>query len=493
MENKLFQTLSENLNYIKELFSECGDIVYRDFYAGCDMCLIYIDNIINSVSIEEYILTNLMNRSDLYGDGNEFVEKSLKEVISIKDIKEIYTFDEIIMAILSGDTVILCDNANIAIQASTKGFPTRGVGSVKTEVSILGSKDAFNEAIAVNIVLIRRRIKDNNLKLKRMKIGTSSKTDIAIMYMNNIVNKEILNSIEESLKNIDIDGVYDSGYIEQLIEKDFLSPFPQIQMTERPDKTASSLLNGRVAVVVDNSPFVILLPAPLNEFFQSADDYYERWEIMSFIRFLRYISAFFAVSLPGLFIALSVYNPSMLPVSLALKIAGSRQNVPFPTAAEMIMMELAFELLIEAGIRLPSPVSSTIGIAGGIIIGQAAVEAGIISPVIIIISALTAICTFVVPNTSMTSGIRLFKYIIILLSAFLGLFGFWAGILFLFVHLCCIETFKIPYLYPFCSASQNNYNDLKDSIFRLPLFTLRKRPIYAQKGDRIRFKRKENK
>ncbi len=484
MEEKLLLSLKSNIDYIKYIFSDCGDIVYREFFAGCNMCLVYIDNITNSVAIEESILTNLMNRSDMHGDGNEFIDRSLLEVVSVKDVKKIYTFQEVINAILSGDTVILCDEADSALQASTKGFPTRGVGSVKTEVSVLGPKDAFNESIAVNIVLIRRRIKDTKLKLKRMKIGTGTKTDIAVMYMEGIVNNEILKNVEKSLESVDIDGVYDSGYIEQLIEKEFTSPFPQIQITERPDKTASSLMEGRIAVVVDNSPYVILLPAPLNEFFQSADDYYERWEIMSFIRFMRYVGAFLAISLPGLFIALAVYNPSVLPVSLALKIAGSRQNIPFPTAAEMLVMEIAFELLIEAGIRLPSPVSSTIGIAGGIIIGQAAVEAGIVSPMIIIISALTAICTYVIPNTSVTAGIRIFKYIIIFTSSFFGLFGFWIGILLLLIHLSSIKTFGIPYLYPFCSASENGYSDLKDSIFRLPLFMIKKRPVYANKENR---------
>lgn len=484
MEEKLLLSLKSNIDYIKYVFSDCGDIVYREFFAGCNMCLVYIDNITNSVAIEESILTNLMNRSDMHGDGNEFIDRSLLEVVSVKDVKKIYTFEEVINAILSGDTVILCDEADSALQASTKGFPTRGVGSVKTEVSVLGPKDAFNESIAVNIVLIRRRIKDTKLKLKRMKIGTGTKTDIAVMYMEGIVNNEILKNVEKSLQSVDIDGVYDSGYIEQLIEKEFTSPFPQIQITERPDKTASSLMEGRIAVVVDNSPYVILLPAPLNEFFQSADDYYERWEIMSFIRFMRYVGAFLAISLPGLFIALAVYNPSVLPVSLALKIAGSRQNIPFPTAAEMLVMEIAFELLIEAGIRLPSPVSSTIGIAGGIIIGQAAVEAGIVSPMIIIISALTAICTYVIPNTSVTAGIRIFKYIIIFTSSFFGLFGFWIGILLLLIHLSSIKTFGIPYLYPFCSASENGYSDLKDSIFRLPLFMIKKRPVYANKENR---------
>ncbi len=380
------------------------------------------------------------------------------------------------------------DENDIALQASTKGFPSRGVSEAKTEVVVQGPKDAFTEIGATNIVLIRRRIRDTKLKVKRTKVGKRSKTDVAILYMEDIVRKEILQEVEYRINQIDIDVILDSGYIDQLLENRWLSPFPQLQMTERPDKAASALLEGRVVIVIDNTPFVVIAPATLNVFFQASEDYYDRWEIMSFIRLIRYCAGFLAVALPGLYIALTVFHPSMLPTNLALKIAETRQNIPFPAVGEILIMELAFELLREAGIRLPSPVSSTIGIVGGIIIGQAAVEAGIVSPSVVIVSALTGICTFVIPNIALVSGLRLTKYIVLIFSAFLGLYGFWLALILMLIHMASLKSFHIPFLYPFCSASVNNYNDLEDSIFRLPLWFMKKRPIFSNDKHRQREK-----
>ena len=278
----------------------------------------------------------------------------------------------------------------------------------------------------------------------------------------------------------------DSGYMEQLLEKRQYSPFPQLQMTERPDKTASALLEGRIALLVDNTPYALLLPSTLNTFFQAAEDYYDRWEIMSFIRLIRYAAALLAVALPGLYIAFSVYHPQLMPTALALKVAATRQAIPFSVVGEVLIMELAFELLREAGIRLPSPVSSTIGIVGGIIIGSAAVEAGLVSPAVVIVSALTGICSFVIPNISIVSGLRISKYLVIFLAAVLGLFGVWAALLLLLAHLASLTSYGIPYLYPFCSSSVNDDTDWEDSILRLPLSKMKRRPIFAKPDGRAR-------
>ena len=306
------------------------------------------------------------------------------------------------------------------------------------------------------------------------------------MYIDGVARPEIVEKIKKNLKNINVDAILDAGYIEQMSERKWWSPFPQVQMTERPDKASAALLEGRIAIAVDNSPLVLMLPSTLNTFFQAAEDYYDRWEIMSFIRILRYISAFIALALPGLYIALTLYNPNLLPVEVVLKIAGTRINVPFSAVTEVFIMEIAFELLREAGIRLPSPIGSTLGIVGGIVIGQAAVEAGLVGPVVVIVSAVAGICTFVIPNQAMVNGIRLSKYLILILSSMLGLFGFWVGIILTFVHLCSLESCGIPYMYPYCSASEKGWDDLKDSIVRMPLFMLKKRPIFASRKNRTR-------
>ena len=489
---QISKNLEKNITIIENAFKNCGDIVKRRFFVGekkdIAVYMIYTDNIVNGSAIEESILTNIMNRCRIDGKKEGMLKRLNEEVIAIGEMNEVKTFQEIFDAVLLGDTILLMDENDIALQASTKGFPSRGVSEAKTEVVVQGPKDAFTEIGATNIVLIRRRIRDTKLKVKRTKVGKRSKTDVAILYMEDIVRKEILQEVEYRINQIDIDVILDSGYIDQLLENRWLSPFPQLQMTERPDKAASALLEGRVVIVIDNTPFVVIAPATLNVFFQASEDYYDRWEIMSFIRLIRYCAGFLAVALPGLYIALTVFHPSMLPTNLALKIAETRQNIPFPAVGEILIMELAFELLREAGIRLPSPVSSTIGIVGGIIIGQAAVEAGIVSPSVVIVSALTGICTFVIPNIALVSGLRLTKYIVLIFSAFLGLYGFWLALILMLIHMASLKSFHIPFLYPFCSASVNNYNDLEDSIFRLPLWFMKKRPIFSNDKHRQREK-----
>ena len=489
---QISKNLEKNITIIENAFQNCGDIVKRRFFVGekkdIAVYMIYTDNIVNGGAIEESILTNIMNRCRIDGKKEGMLKRLNEQVIAIGEMNEVKTFQEIFDAVLLGDTILLMDGNDIALQASTKGFPSRGVNEAKTEVVVQGPKDAFTEIGAINIVLIRRRIRDTKLKVKRTKVGKRSKTDVAILYMEDIVRKEILQEVEYKINQIDIDVILDSGYIDQLLENRWLSPFPQLQMTERPDKAASALLEGRVVIVIDNTPFVVIAPATLNVFFQAAEDYYDRWEIMSFIRLIRYCAGFLAVALPGLYIALTVFHPSMLPTNLALKIAETRQNIPFPAVGEILIMELAFELLREAGIRLPSPVSSTIGIVGGIIIGQAAVEAGIVSPSVVIVSALTGICTFVIPNIALVSGLRLTKYIVLIFSALLGLYGFWIALILILIHMASLKSFHIPFLYPFCSASVNHYNDLEDSIFRLPLWFMKKRPIFSNDEHRQREK-----
>ena len=489
---QISKDLEKNITIIENAFQNCGDIVKRRFFVGekkdIAVYMIYTDNIVDGGAIEESILTNIMNRCRIDGKKEGMLKRLNEQVIAIGEMNEVKTFQEIFDAVLLGDTILLMDGNDIALQASTKGFPSRGVNEAKTEVVVQGPKDAFTEIGATNIVLIRRRIRDTKLKVKRTKVGKRSKTDVAILYMEDIVRKEILQEVEYKINQIDIDVILDSGYIDQLLENRWLSPFPQLQMTERPDKAASALLEGRVVIVIDNTPFVVIAPATLNMFFQAAEDYYDRWEIMSFIRLIGYCAGFLAVALPGLYIALTVFHPSMLPTNLALKIAETRQNIPFPAVGEILIMELAFELLREAGIRLPSPVSSTIGIVGGIIIGQAAVEAGIVSPSVVIVSALTGICTFVIPNIALVSGLRLTKYIVLIFSALLGLYGFWIALILILIHMASLKSFHIPFLYPFCSASVNHYNDLEDSIFRLPLWFMKKRPIFSNDAHRQREK-----
>lgn len=493
----LSKKLDENIKNLELLFKDCGDFIRRKFPVGAkkkiNMFIGYIDLMIDRRIIEESLLEQLIVQVRSVPPQIDTIKTSIYEFIrdgglATADIKEVETLDEVALAILSGDTVLIIDGYAKVIIVATKGWPNRGIQEPDSEVVVRGPKEGFSEALRMNTVLVRRRIRDTKLKVKQLQIGNRSRTDIALMYIEDIVRPNILKDLEERLNSFKIDGILDSSHVEQLIEEDWKSPFPQIQATQRPDKAASAILEGRIVVIVDNTPFVLLVPSTLNSFFQSAEDYYQRWTIMSFTRIIRYIAAFFSAGVPGFYIALTDYHPSMIPTPLTMAIAASREQVPFPTVFEVVLMELAFELLREAGTRLPGPIGSTIGIVGGIIIGQAAVEAKIVSPVVVIVVAVTAISSFAIPDNSLTVGFRLVKYLIIVLSAIFGLYGFLLGTLIVLIHLVSLKSFNIPYMSPYVSSGISGYEDLKDSIFRLPLIMMNKRPIFSRIDKRIRLR-----
>ncbi len=486
---RLSTRLDENIKTIKTAFKDCDDAVMREIRFGKDNGLrgyiAFIDNVIARSVIEDPVLISIMSRTQI-GAGPRLAQRLIDEVIAVGECKAVEEDKAVFDAMLIGDTVILVDGDDKAIVISTKGWPNRGVNKAETEVVVQGPKDAFNEVVSINTVLVRRRIRDTRLKVKRLTAGKASNTTITVMYMEGVARQQVVEDVMARIKKLKTDIIPDSGYFVELTEKSNLTPFPTMQLTERPDKTASALNEGRVAVIVDNTPFAILVPATLNVFFQSAEDYYDRWEIMSFLRLLRYVAAVIAVCLPGLYVALTVYHPSVIPTALALKIAATRGNVPFPTIVEVLLMEIAFELLREAGVRLPSPVSSTIGIVGGIVIGQSAVEAGLVGPAVVIVSAIAGICSFVVPSPAFVSAIRIVKYLVLVLSSVLGLFGFWLAVILIIVHLAGLKTFGIPYLFPFCSGYVNGWGDLKDSLIRLPFVMSRKNSFFREPEGSVR-------
>ncbi|HPT75677.1 MAG TPA: spore germination protein [Defluviitaleaceae bacterium] len=298
----LSKKLDENIKNLEILFQDCGDFVRRKFPVGVNkeinVFIAYIDLMIDRRIIEESLLEQLIVQIRSVPPQMDRIKTSIYEFIrdgglATADIKEVESLDEAVLAILSGDTILIIDGYAKVIVISTKGWPNRGIQELDSEVVIRGSKEGFTEALRMNTVLIRRRNRDTKLKVKQLQIGTRSRTDIAIMYLDDIVRKDILEDLEKRLDSFKIDSILDSSYIEELIQQDWMSPFPQIQATQRPDKAASAILEGRIAIVVDNSPFVLLIPSTINNFFQSSEDYYDRWTIMSFTRLIRFIAAFF--------------------------------------------------------------------------------------------------------------------------------------------------------------------------------------------------------
>lgn len=478
---EIFNNINKNIEYLENAFKNCNDVVKRKIPVGKNkeniIYVMYIDDMVNRETIENTVLKNLMINiriapPNINGENENPMKIFMDGGITTADLKECSDIEEAVDEILVGNTAIFFNNSNKAVIISSKGFPKRSVDKPDTEAVVQGSQEGFTESVRTNTVLIRRRIKTPLLKCQSMKLGKKTKTDVALMYIEGTVKNSLLSDLIKKLNKIKDLDILDSGYVEQMLEDSKYSPFPQIQMTERPDKTASALLEGRVAVIVDTSPFVLLLPTVLASFYQSSEDYYERWEIMSFIRIIRYICGFFAFSLPALYIAVTLFHPSMIPTDLALKISGSREPVPINTVFEVILLEIIFEALREAGIRLPQAIGSTLGIVGGIIIGQAAVDAGLVSPMVVIIVSLTGICSFAIPNISLVSAFRLIKYFMIFLSSIFGMLGFAVGVFMVLVHLCSLKSFGKAYVSPF--NSQNFKSAFQDTVFRFPLDKMKK-------------------
>lgn len=362
------------------------------------------------------------------------------------------------------------------------------IPKAEAEKSLRGSREAFTEDLDTNVDLITKRIQDKELKNRELVLGTRTGTRTKLLYIKDIAYEGIVNEAYRRLEHLCRDEILDGGVAEQLTKGNVWSPFPQYQATERPDRVAQSLLEGRVAVLFDHSPEALLLPVTLNSLFQTSDDYYRHFWIVTFLRLIRWIAALLSVFLPGFFVAVTGYHTQILPTNLVLVMAESREGVPFPCIMEVILMELAFELIREAGLRMPGAIGNTIGIVGGLIIGQSAVSANLVSPMTVVIVALTALGSFSIPNEELSEALRLIKYLILLLCGFLGIFGLVFGGYLMVLHLAGLKSYGIPYLYPFAASEVNKGTDLGDSIFREPMKRMWKRPIYARREQRIRMR-----
>lgn len=491
MEQKLSTDIQENMEAFEALYKNCDDIIRRPMRLGrevkVDCVVVYIEVAVSNMMLEESVLGKLINR--MWDMPAEEIYRYIEDNgVGISDVSELAAMEDVTAALLSGNAVLFVDGYDKAIKIGSKGYPGMGVMEAESEKTARGSKEAFTDSVKTNAALIRKRIRDPRVKAKELFIGTRSNTLAYIVYMEDLVYPNLLETIEGRLAGFEIDGVLDSGVVEQLAEKRWYSPFPQFQVTERPDRAGMAILDGRAALLFDNSPSALLLPATYNSFIQTSDDYFNRWEIASFDRLLRYIASFLAMALPGLYLALTNFHTQIIPTDLILSFAAAREGVPFPGVVEVLLMELAFELLREAGIRIPGAMGSTIGIVGGLIIGQAAVEANLVSPIVVIVVALTALCSFTIPNEEFATAFRLIKFGLILAGAFLGFYGFLLGVLFVLIHLAHLKSFQIPYLTPFTGADLNGNADTGDALIRLPLFLLKKRPVFARREQRVRLR-----
>lgn len=486
--------IEENEKAIKEAFFDCDDLKLRKLCFGKEdsvrgmVCYIEVNagnNLINVVGRMLSYLESLPQEQMIETvKGNAFALSDADPYIDMKDA---------IRGILIGDAVLFIDGVDVALKMPDQGYPKMGISKSEEEKVVRGSDESFSESEKANTALIRKRIRNTSLKVKEFQVGVRSFTNVAIVYMEDLAEASLVEEIHQRLTAYDIDGVMDSGVMEQLAEDSWISPFPQFQSTRRPDRAAMEVLNGKVVVLVDNSPVALLLPTDINSFLKTTDDYYNRFYMATFARVVRYVAAFFALTLPGLYLAVTNFHTQILPTPLLLSFSQARAGVPFPAALEVLLMELSFELIREAGVRLPGTMGNTIGIVGGLIIGQAAVEANLVSPIVVIVVAFTALCSFAIPNEEFAFSFRILKFLLIALSSWFGFFGFLTGLFLVLVHMASLKSFDVPYLTPYVGAQLNGYQDEKDSLVRFPLRMLWKRPLYARESERVKLRKKNDK
>lgn len=393
---------------------------------------------------------------------------------NIKIIKK----DEIISYVNKGFVVCLTGDMIFAIEEKQK--LERGITTIESELSLNGPKDSFSESFNTNLGLIRRRIKSEDLWWDEVTLGKSTETKVGILYMNNIVDKDLVEKVKARLNLIDIDGIIDSSYLKDNLENNN-SFFPTISSTERPDKVAMSLLEGKVAIIVDMSSYVLILPNFFIDFFHTVDDYYQKSINVTFIRCIRILAFFIAIFIPAYYIAVTTYNQNSIFLSLLLLLKAQRTAVPFPAIVEALFMIISFEILRESDLRMSSTTGSAISILGGLILGDAAVSAGIMSPIMIIVIAISSIAGFVFTSIELVNAIRLYRIIFLLLATVLGVYGIYLGAIYLLYKLITLTSFDNPYLAPFSPFIKNEMNDAiykrdnKGEKSRNPLLTNNKK------------------
>lgn len=407
----------------------------------------------------------------------------MKQILPVCKIESGMLFEELLDRLFNGETILLIDGLPEAIYLCLQKWEKRNIEEPLTDPAIRGPRDGFTEDLLTNISLIRRRLKTPKLKFEEMIAGRISKTKTVLVYLQGIADEAIITEIRERISKIDVDAILESGNIEEFIEDNPWSLFPQINNTERPDKLVSCLLEGQIGIMLEGTSFVLVAPQTLIQMLQAPDDYYERHISASFVRLIRYSFYSIALTLPSFYIAFSTFHQGMIPTTLLYSMAAARTNVPFPALIEAFIMELTFEGLREAGIRLPKTVGQSVSIVGALVIGQAAVQAGIVSAPMVIIVSLTGISSFIFPKYNLALSIRILRFVLMILAGTLGLLGIFLGVFIIMVHMSNLRSFGVPYLAPLAPLSLSG---LKDAFIRAPRWSMGKRPDYIAKGNIVR-------
>ncbi|MCP1451069.1 spore germination protein [Priestia megaterium] len=474
----LYDDINKNIERLLNELGNSSDVSFRmvesPYQKTLKAAVIHLDGLADENIINENIMTPLIQGLK---ESNQVVtvkeiEAQIPQMLTVSQLTIKENWHEFMSAVLTGDTVILLNGSSKIFIGNTKKLQSRAVTEPTSQTVVRGPKDSFTENLRTNTSLIRARIQDSNLRLDSMKIGSVTQTDIGIMYIKGNADERIVEEIKERLKEIKVDGVLESNYIEEFIRDDRTTIFPLLLNTERPDAVVGNLLEGRIAIIVQGTPFVLIAPAIFSQFFQSPEDYYQNYYIASFLRILRFGSFFLSMYASAIYLALITHHQGLIPNTLMVSLMAQRERVPFPAIVEMLVMELAFEMLREAGIRMPRAIGPAVSIVGALILGQAAVEAGFVSAAVVIIVAISAISNFTLPSTSIVNAARGFRFILIIVSAFIGLYGILLMTLCICLHISSLRSFGIPYFSPFAPF---DFKEQKDTLARFSLPSLLKK------------------
>lgn len=482
---KLTKSLQENIDLFNTvIFNDDDSIVFRVFQnkkSDAKFCIFFVDGMIDNLIVNKNVVHPIINSSlDKDIDSNDMPNYLMNQVIDSNSVRVTSDIDKIIDSVTYGDTILLSEGSNKALIIDTKGWNTRAVTEPQGERIVRGPREGFTESLRMNLSMIRRRVRTSRLKFKFKKIGVRSKTDICIVYVEGMAKDEIVEEVEKKLDDINTDGVFSTEEIEELISGKSITTFSTVGVTERPDVIARKLLDGRIAIFCDGSPMVLTIPHIFIEYFQVNEDYYEGYIFSSFNRLIRILGFFASISLPSIYIAAVNFHQELIPTKLLLSIKQAEQGTPFPSLLELVLLLFTFDVIREAGIRLPSHVGEAVSIVGALVLGQAAVDARIVSAPVVIITAATGITGLLIPNIK-GSTITM-RAVLLLFTSMLGIYGYIFGLLLLLTRLVSMKSFGIPYMLNIGAVKLRN---MKDTCIRLPWWKLNLRDKFITE-DRVR-------
>ncbi|WP_372630684.1 spore germination protein [Cohnella sp.] len=477
MTKRQLYALSQRKRDIELRLGESSDLVARECRIGQESIpalLMWIDNLVDKRTLQLTTLSPLLSLSalpSLPDEPPECLEELCRSVISAPEAKVVGTADEAVPLLMCGWTLLFLEGASGIAVIQTQGLETRGIEEAPSSTVVRGPRDGFVESLDVNVSLVRRRIRSESVRVDKLVVGSVSHTHVAILYIHDRAKPEMVEEVRKRIGKVSIDGVLESQYIEELIKDSPRSFFPTVYSTERPDDVAGILMEGRVAILVDGSPFALALPCTLAHLLKTTEDLYLAYPVATFIRWLRYVGFMMNLLLPSVYVGTLTFHPEMVPPQLLSSILTAREGVPFPVLMETLLMELTFEVLREASVRMPRSIGSAISIVGALVIGESAVQAGIISSPAIIVVAATAIASFTIPSISLSGTVRILRFGMVLLASMFGLYGIMIGLFLLGIHLSSIKSLGMPYLAPFAPFRKKEFLRM---MFRIPWFVLNK-------------------